>query len=161
MSILQCPFTDGLDHQLVVDVLADRVLSSRTPLRFAGLSYQPRAWIFADLEKPRWLVDLQRTALALSQAHIDLSSIGNRAGDELTPAEVESYRTYGYRYVGDAFRPHITLGRTPDRAENLAAGLAAEFWSEFADSEVTFSSVVFYEAGESGVLARRLAERQI
>lgn len=50
-----------------------------------------------------------------------------RLASPLTPAEVAYLEAYGYPYVGDAFRFHMTLtGRLPpERVEAIRAGLAA------------------------------------
>lgn len=159
MSVLQCHFDDALDRDLVLDALVKQLSKSRRPLVMGELVYQPRAWIFAEVRRDPWLVELQGLALELTEHSIDLTMNSTRPSAEMSPEERTSYLRYGYRYVGPAFMPHITLGRTPDSRTGLAAGLVDDFRAAFTNRSVPAVEVAFYRAGESGAFAERLASR--
>lgn len=157
-SILQCPFDEALNRGALLAHLAGHIRQGDAFMQLGHLYYQPSDWIFGALENRQWLFDLQMVALQLSEVHIDRSRISQRTQPGLTIEEQVSYERYGYRYVGSCYRPHITIGRTPNRTESLPEGLAGRF----ADSGLvgmTFepAAIAFYRAGESGSFAESLA----
>ena len=157
ISVLQCPFVEDVDHQVIVDELAGWYSQHGGSLVFDRLIYQPVAWVFALLARQQWQNSLQTRALELTEYLIDTARIAGRVDDKLTMAERESYLRYGYRYVGPSFLPHVTLGRTAGGAAELAAGLGEAFANEFMGTVDQPSEMVFYRAGESGVLAEAIA----
>jgi 2'-5' RNA ligase len=70
--------------------------------------------------------------------------------------ETAAYLSFGYRYIGDSFRPHITLGRTKESDKTLSAELGTIYDTLLKNRLVQFDRLVFYRAGDFGVLAEVL-----
>lgn len=162
ISVLQCPFGADLDREKTLHLLRDSLAGATAEMTLGAVYYQTTAWIFADIRKDPWLVALQAEALQLTSASIDRGRIAPRSQPDLTPLEQANYDQYGYRYVGESFRPHITLGRTPARSKSLPVGLLDAYErSGLAGMAFQPTTLAFYRAGESGAYAETLASVEI
>lgn len=155
MSILQCPYFPDAPHAKILDAVVDTVSLRSMQALFATLEYQHVGWVFADVTPESWMTQLQDACLEATLPFIDTAAINaNESFVGYTAAEQKNYLDYGYRYVGASFRPHVTLGRSVDaEALTLPPQLVEAFSSELGGSEITFSELVFYRAGEYGALA--------
>jgi len=165
VSILQCPFDEDALTQSLLDCIAESWSANRncSPVvgHFGPLLYQPVGWVFGPVlptlmstETGPWCADLQRLALERMRSCIDMAQIDvTRDTSQYTTCEREAYLRYGYRYVGDAFRPHVTLGRISGDTSAPAPELLGLYADSLASRCVTFDRLVFYRAGEYGVLA--------
>lgn len=119
---------------------------------FSRVDVKAGTWVFADVAAS-WLREVADMAVAALSPLVCWSDVN--VGDPMhghSAAEIRSQATYGYRYVGDAFAPHVTLGVLPPGAPTTLHQkvVAAEFLEEFSD--VRFDRVVSYVAGEYGAL---------
>jgi 2'-5' RNA ligase len=155
VTILQCPYFPDAPHAKSLDAVIEAVSLRSMQARFATLEYQHVGWVFADVKPEPWMARLQDACLEATLPFIDTAAI-NAAESFIgyTAAEQKNYLDYGYRYVGTSFRPHVTLGRSVDpEAVTLPPSLVEAFSGELGGSELTFSELVFYRAGEYGALA--------
>lgn len=82
------------------------------------------------------------------------------AGDAaFTEGERASYARYGYRYTGEAYAPHITLGCTDEDAAQELVRVAGERSS--VPGSWIFDRLSFYVMGEHGAHAQTLVEREL
>jgi len=165
VSILQCPFQEEALTQPLLDSIAESWFAKRNCStvvgQFGSLHYQPVEWVFgmivpipmsADISP--WCADLQKLALDRMERFIDTTQIDTtRDTSQYTSCEREAYLRYGYRYVGDTFCPHVTLGRTVGNPSSLCPELLCIYDESLAERHLTFDQLVFYRAGEYGVLA--------
>lgn len=125
-------------------------------LKFSGFSYQPNNWLFADFKSSSSLVSLHESSLVNASCFIDSSLIDasrDMSGYSLT--ERDYFLKYGYRYVKECFRPHVTLGRVSSSfSECLPFFLDDYFFDVFSSNVVVFDRFVSYEAGVFGSLYR-------
>lgn len=122
--------------------------------RFTDLELKAGVWLFANVTGP-WLAATAALAvdgLARRVRRRDIDVSDPMCGH--TDAERRSQARFGYRYVGDAFAPHVTLGLLPARGVPDRSIIDA-FATEFAKDPVRFTEVVYYDAGEHGALAVR------
>lgn len=155
MSILQCPYFPDAPYSNALDTIIETVSLRAMKARFASLEYQHVGWAFADVRHDAWMTTLQEACLEATLPFIDTDAIDTDASFlGYTAAEKQNYLTYGYRYVGASFRPHITLGRSlDDTSVTLPLALTEAFRSELSGSELMLNELVFYRAGEFGALA--------
>jgi hypothetical protein len=119
---------------------------------FGALYYQPNGWIFADVMKTNELCILQNELLKESESYIDAKSIAIDVNmNAYCGGQKSNYLKYGYRYIGEEFIPHITLGRTHS-AQHITAELVADFKNAFFGTTFIYDKLVYYEAGEFGAL---------
>lgn len=133
---------------------------SDTPTSTMGtLAYQPVGWLFADVERQPWMDALQLEVVRRVDPLIDREAL--KTADELhgyTAPEAASYLRHGYRYVGQTYRPHITVGRTAANALELPDPCRSTYDSEILGHTVRFERLVIYRAGPFGSLVEIIAE---
>ena len=69
---------------------------------------------------------------------------------------LEDYQRYGYKHVGELFRPHMTLSRlssTNDAALQVLGDISA--------FDGIFLKLGLFEMGDNGTCTRKLSERQL
>lgn len=161
VSVVQCPFASDIDGQEVLASIASGGIGGDVPdLRPVRVAYYPPGWLFLEVFRSEWLVCAQGRALAATERFIDEAHI-DRAKDlgAYTPLERSNYLRYGYRYVGEAFHPHVTLGRVEEHVnQSLVEELSESFGVEVGYHERPVDRLAFYRAGESGALVEVLAE---
>lgn len=124
-ATLKAPFeladgrSEGALHAFIRNYVA-----GRPPVRLAGLSVNALGG-FVALTPAEPSDELQRFAFDIVQAFepfrapLSQADLARRLQSPLTPAQRAYLEAYGYPYVGDAFRFHMTLtGALPD--ENVA-----------------------------------------
>lgn len=126
-------------------------LFGRTSVR--RLLLQPPDWIFLTVDRLPWMQSLQADLVSYFDAFVDRGLL--RRPDELhgySPEESSSYLRHGYRYVGDAFLPHFTIGRSSTSEAALPLGCHEEFSVMLRDLTVSFARLVVFRAGPHGTI---------
>lgn len=158
MTILQCPYFPNAPHGDALRRVVDRLSLGVSKSNFTSVEYQRVGWVFADIASEPWLTELHSACLRETHQFIDLQQIN--AGEDFTgynADEQQNYLDYGYRYVGPSFRPHVTLGRSiSSEAASLPLELIEAFRGDLGGATVTFNELVFYRAGDYGVLTEVL-----
>lgn len=75
---------------------------------------------------------------------------------EATGLALQNFQKYGYKYVGELFRPHITFTRfneMPVEAESLLPPLS--------DFKGEFPKIGLFEMGDNGTCVRKIAEYEL
>lgn len=163
LTVLQCPFMrDQLTDELLDEVVrACKQAVNNTTSRIGELYLKPVGWVFAHIAEA-WIHDVQDAAMFVMESVIDRTEIFT---DEpyygYSYTEIASYEHYGYRYVGDAFQPHITVGRTLPGVNTLDDGVRTDFDLSVRNQECKFTELVFCEVGESGVLTEVIASHSL
>ncbi|MEU6388208.1 2'-5' RNA ligase family protein [Streptomyces sp. NPDC046939] len=161
VTVFQGPFTDTLDPARDLGRIGAALsLPAEIHLGFTGIHYQPTGWVFLGLTRPSVLDKLQEETLAVLTPHLDQAAFDtSKDTSRYTEAERSSYARYGYRYTGEAYAPHITLGRTDEQAARTIVDTAPTRAEVGADW--VFDRLSFYVMGENGAHARILAKRPL
>ncbi|MEU2021866.1 2'-5' RNA ligase family protein [Streptomyces sp. NPDC016469] len=161
LTVFQGWLDDGLEPgPLLERIAASLSLPAAISLASAGLVHQPTGWLFMSVERPALLGKLQETVIGLVGPHLDRSAFDTAQDmSHFTDAERASYARYGYRYTGEAYTPHLTLGRTDERT---ALALARTGPGRTAvPGTWTFDRLSCYVMGEHGAHAETLAARPL
>jgi hypothetical protein len=164
VTVFQGSFSDSLTPTEALSGIAgsaaDVGLRGELSLSSPGVTYQPIGWLFLALERPPLLEALQEATLAALAPHLDGSAFaGDKDVSRFTDSERASYETYGYRYTGDAYSPHMTLGRAP---EDVAVELVRTAQERVAVPKTwVFDRLSFYVMGPHGAHAETLLERPL
>ena len=153
ISILQCPFSENIP---IKDIIENANSHFQLPitLTWDELIYQPVGWVFANVQKIPVLFSLQTYLLEQSEKYINRSSINPKKSTKgYTKEEIDSYFQYGYRYIGEAYKPHVTIGKIDEFLE-IPLSAVLDFNENFSEQEVVFNRIIYYEAGEYGVAKR-------
>ncbi|MBI2624120.1 DUF1045 domain-containing protein [Candidatus Parcubacteria bacterium] len=125
-----------------------------------GLGVFAESFVFADLQSSAELVAMhQSTVCALAPHRAQDEAPAARQGlTGLSVREAENVKQFGYPFCGDAFRPHITLGRavSPVGREELDAILA----DLRPPGQTTFQRLMLYVGGPDGQCDRIVAKRE-
>ena len=123
-----------------------------TALDMKGISFVKPAWWFLDIELSPDLRNMHTALFNMLGAELSgpVSPDQNRIS-HFTPLERKNFLNYGYRFIGDAYNPHVTLGRspTPDIDEkSILDALDANLKS--MPSVLTFNKVLLFSLGQNG-----------
>ncbi|MEV6163933.1 2'-5' RNA ligase family protein [Streptomyces sp. NPDC052052] len=158
LTVFQGPFVDTLEpEQELARISAAVSLPDELTLASVGIVYQPTGWLFMSVERPPLLQKLQEVVVDRLAPHLDRAAFDtSKDTSRFTETERASFAEYGYRYTGDAYAPHITLGRTE---ETTALELVRTAPQRIHVPEAwTFDRLSFYVMGEHGAHAEKVAE---
>lgn len=160
VTVFQGPFTDSLDPETELEKIGGTLaLPKELRLAATGIVYQPTGWVFLALERPPLLERLQAAALDALDAHLDRQAFGTKDTSRFSESERASFARYGYRYTGDAYAPHITLGRAEEQIAQEVVRHAPRRTS--VPAQWSFDRLSFYVMGEHGAHAQTLTERAL
>jgi len=131
---------------------ARNYVAGRPPVRLAGLSVNALGRFIA-LTPSEPSEDLQRFAFDIVQAFepfrapLSQADLARRLQSPLTPAHRAYLEAYGYPYVGDAFRFHMTLtGSLPDaEVAPVKAALAQTYVQALPAGPVPIDRVAIFK----------------
>lgn len=127
-------------------------------LRFDQITYKETGWYFLTILRSNALEQLQMYTLASMEPHLLTSVAGtNKSITHYTDDEVHSFKKYGYRYIGKAFFPHVTLGWSPDGYSEATLNTLAECYAHSAIPQIVApSAITMYRLGKQGAHAEML-----
>lgn len=159
VSVLQSPFHVEQLTDEMLKTLADEWKSYlNKELKFGKLYQQPVGWYFLGINCPIWLRDFQLHCLSKLISAINREKLGKNAHfEKYSPLEQTNFLNFGYRYIGEAFRPHITLGRNLQGA-TIPIKIQEQARKLFTGKSVKFDTLAFYQAGPNGALDEILDE---
>ena len=122
LTLFQGEMNDKMNYQEVADKIA-RVfdeMDSSPMLHFTHIDYIPQGWYFLLCEKSKELEALHFEVLRMIEQYISLPEDRlTRCTNDMPRAQIEAIQRYNYRFAGDAFFPHITIGRSSERNEDV------------------------------------------
>ncbi|MFI5727445.1 2'-5' RNA ligase family protein [Streptomyces cyaneofuscatus] len=158
LTVFQGPFEGSLDPEReLARIKAALSLPDQLSLASAGIVHQPTGWLFMSVERPALLEKLQEVVLDGLAPRLDRQAFDtSKDVSRFTEPERASFARYGYRYTGEAYAPHITLGRTDEATALELVRTAPE--RTRVPAEWIFDRLSFYVMGEHGAHAEKLAE---
>ncbi|MDZ8104949.1 MAG: hypothetical protein RM338_04895 [Nostoc sp. DedQUE12a] len=165
VTLLQGRFKDNINWVNLIYTLADYCREQKYSLEFklSELEYQPPGWYFLTtspnflfIEAHRFVFEELKNSMYLTEQ--------DRQKDTMSYSilEKENYFKYGYRYIGNAFYPHITLGRSiynsPLQDEASLRNTVKVFTSNLVGK---IQKITIYEMGEHGSHANTLYDVDI
>lgn len=157
VSIIQCPFSSLMPAEAILqEIVSVAAWDPRTVMTDFG--YQPVGWLFAHVAREPWMFGLQEVCRARTEAYLAADEI-DRSKDfsGYTPLEKQQYLSTGYRYMGEPYAPHFTVGRTLGDACAADPVMARDYRESLEGTPVVFDRIAVYRAGEHGAFAQALA----
>ena len=132
-------------------------------VKVTGLEYKPLGWYFLTLNENILFYEAHRCVFEELKDSMFLTKEDLRKDtDEYTLLEKYNYCSYGYRFIGDAFKPHITLGRSIDKSQCCNKANLIPLVESFTSSVVgTIQKITLYEMGDNGCHAATLYSLEI
>lgn len=142
------------DIDQVQELLSGIVREFRSLELKAERFYQAQCYVDVEYEKSGQLVQLQQKVVAALNPIRD----GMREKDKARMAEatglaLDNFEQYGYKYVGELFRPHITFTRLSEEITDFETVLP-----NFSSFNGTFTKIGLFEMGDNGTCIRKIAE---
>ena len=131
------------------------IARSFSQLRLRGSRYDNEmAFIDVEYERAPELIELQNQVIeALNPIRDGLREKDKPRMEAATGLKRENFEKYGYPYVGELFRPHMTLSRLEE--DNPDALNILDEPSEFSGS---FVGLGLFEMGDNGTCIRKIKE---
>ena len=118
---------------------------------FGDIVYVPEGWYFLEAEKDDRLQHIHDLLLERLGPYMVLDSRRlDRDTSFMSQAEKAGIEKYDYRYAGEAFYPHITLGRSLDGDPAPTLELVKQAFADL-DRSTRFGRVTVYLMGPNGV----------
>jgi len=136
-----------------------------TLLQTIAKQLQPISGVATRYDQKERFIDAEYEVTAeLSQLQMQVINTlndvrnGMRAKDKermlsATGVALKNFQQYGYKPVGELFRPHITLTRFNDEPTNAQSVLP-----DVATFSGTFDRLALFEMGDNGTCVRKIAE---
>jgi len=125
------------------------------------VEYVERGWYFIGIESSQ-VVSMHRRVFELLQDLLKPGIIRDRLSfDMYLPEEKDSFLRYGYRYTPNAYKPHITLGRTRSMTTIPRNELLESITKRILPHRLLFDEVVVFEIGQNGTLRRKLHSEKL
>lgn len=144
--------TESLDQ---AKTLLEGVARTYSPLQLTAQRYdQNEGYIDADYKKIPELSGLQDEVIKALNPIRD----GMRAKDKARMQEAdglarENYEKFGWKSIGDLYRPHMTLSRLKDGDTRVQ-----ELLGSFTQFSGTFMKLGLFEMGDNGTAVRKIFE---
>lgn len=161
ITILQGTFADSLDYEAIALLVAKKLEQGNNTLFFSEIIVKGLGWYFLLCKKDPWLKALHEYACNLLQEYMVVTEAVQTADDlaYLTPIEKRHQLTYGYRYMKDAYLPHITLGRHIAEYQEKILLYCQRLWRVYAlSTSQHIERLTVYEMGVNGAHAKTLLQ---
>jgi len=121
--------------------------------------YQAHGYIDVEYERPAALADMQMAVVNAINPIRDGMRENDKARMLTETGKVrESLEKYGYRGVGELFRPHVTLTRFANEA---AIDLSSAPLPQSESFSGQFTRLGLFEMGDNGTCVRKIAEFEL
>jgi len=140
------------DIEKVKDLLAAIAKSVQAQQLTANKYDQKELFIDAEYTRTATLDDLQSNVInALNSVRNGMRGKDVERMKTATGLALENYQNYGYKYVGELFRPHITLTRFGSEQQ-----AAEEMLPDITTFNGTFDRIGLFAMGDNGTCIREI-----
>ena len=146
---------DALEN--VKELLAD-IASRYTKLELKATQFDHTlGFVDAEYARTAELDNLQLEVItALNPIRDGMREKDKARMQDATGLSLQNFERYGYKYVGELFRPHLTLSRLSDQQpESLTALGECELYNG------NFTKLGLFEMGDNGTCIRKISEWQL
>ncbi|WP_028777748.1 hypothetical protein [Shimazuella kribbensis] len=164
VTILQGNFQEELDYEKAAQILSQQIEDIDISLTFTDFIHKGLGWFFLLCQKEPWLLSLHQTACTLLIDDMVVTEETKQADDlmYLSPLEKYNHLTYSYRYMGEAYLPHITLGRYITKSHTEILLDIQEIWQKYSISPLqSMDRLTVYKMGVNGAHAKTLWETKL
>ena len=162
-TIFQGGFKDDANYSMILQDIKEFFVSNMSDfqLHFQDVVYVPNGWYFYTCKKTEELNRLHCFTLGRCKDHIILSPDRlNRNLSDMTESQINGVEKYGYRYSGNAFFPHITLGRNDgEMKKEIITSLSDKL--ALLPTDVDIDRITVYKMGKDGMHSETLDEIKI
>lgn len=158
-TLFQGTMKDDINYYEIAGFIANEYvkLSKSRHLRFTTIEYVPHGWYFLMCKKSKILSTLHSRLLTVVKPYIILPKERfERATEDLPIVQREAIIHYNYRYAGEAYCPHITIGRSATKNEIVLDEMNSSI-RQF-DLHPRVDKITVYQMGANGTHENTLYE---
>lgn len=147
--------TEDLDK---ARTLLSNIARATTPLQLTANRYDhTEGFIDAEYQTTSELAGLQNDVIKVLNSIRDGMREKDRARmQEANGLALENYQHYGYKHVGELFRPHMTLSRLSSNNDT-----ALQVLGDIRAFDGIFLKLGLFEMGDNGTCIRKLGKWQL
>ena len=150
ISLVHGDFDKSTNFKFILDSISSK--TKNIMIKFSKIKYMPIGWFFLMVKKNEPLVNIHNSTFDLVKHNfIPPKKPIRKQIDHYSVLEKENYLKYGYRYIKEAYLPHITLGRIDSEYDE---GYTLEFQRLFNISELNqtykFDKICIFKLGPNG-----------
>ena len=161
-TIFQGEMKNNINYLEIADFIANeynKIIRSKH-IHFTDVEYVSHGWYFLMCEKTKELSALHNLVLDKVSPFIILPKDRlNRITENMPEVQRNAIRDYNYRYAGDAFCPHITIGRS-SKQNNIVLSKLNEAIKRL-DLSPHVDKITVYKMGANGTHENTLYEVKI
>lgn len=151
ITLFQGEMKEAINYCNIADEIASEYVRryANRRLIFTNIEYVPDGWYFLLCKKNAELLSLHYHLLKEVYPYIILPENRlDRRVEELTEEQYNAILQYNYRYAGEAYYPHITIGRSLQKDNLLLKEMnrAKEYLNLLPRAE----RITVYKMGENG-----------
>lgn len=151
MTLFQSYFDHDIDYHQVLYDLSQNSSENIKNMKIHHVGHVPKGWIFSYVHNNDDLQDLHYKSFKILHDHIVKEAIPREIDfTGFNDHEKQYHLEYGYKYLFEQYRPHITLGVSQDDYINTIDAIKDEYNDILLGNEIVFNRIVFYEAGLFG-----------
>lgn len=151
VTIFQSYFDYNTDYHQVLTSLSQNHSGCVTNSKIQHLGHVPQGWIFSYIKNDKNLQNLHYKSFKILHDHIVKEAIPREIDfTGFNDHEKQYHLEYGYKYLFEQYRPHITLGVSQDDYINTIDAIKDEYNDILLGNEIVFNRIVFYEVGLFG-----------
>lgn len=144
--------TDDEIRDKFYKLINDSTIQKRINIEFGEIKYYVGNWIFWLLKKEDNIINLHNKTFELFKNHLyppikyDKKYIAN-----YSEIEMNNFLQYDYRFIGNAYLPHITLGRLKCKnIEEIQLQIRKFIFDKGIDLKQQFEYLTLYSVGKDG-----------
>lgn len=157
VTLLKTAFKADTDLNALLNLIVEDNKNTLPSGVLQGLKVNYRSLI-AGFSNDKNITNLHNIILPHVKPLVDKTGIKNKKFVGPTVDEIESYFKYGYRYTGDKFFSHLTLGRLG--CDDIPYELEKEFEKIFLGKEIEFNRIVICR-GVKNILGPVIASKKL
>lgn len=164
LTLFQGDMRDNIPYRTIADSLFEQYENEPFLLRTKSIKYVPQGWYFLMLKSNSDLTLLHYSCVYFCYSYLTFSDqkeqLDHLQQDQLTKQQIHSILNYSYRYVGNAYAPHITIGRN---VEEYPPILLTQCQSAFQSFPTSFypGQLTVYQMGDNGAYEETLYSKTL
>lgn len=116
--------------------------------------YQAQCYVDVEYGKNEQLIQMQQSVVnTLNPIRDGMREKDKARMAEATGLALANFQKYGYKYVGELFRPHITFTRFNEEQPDAEKVLPL-----ITSFDGSFTKIGFFEMGDNGTCVRKIAD---
>lgn len=160
ITLLQAPAGVDLGESDRLERCLMKILPAQCDanVSLTSIFYKPKGWYFLRVRRDEWLVRCHQAVVREFEPNLVRASKSAKDMNDYSANERANYARYGYRYIGNEWLPHVTIGRTSDGQVAREAALFDFYSQRLLPARSAAAFIAVYEIGPNGSYSKSVKE---